>query len=82
MLIVLFGSLRGAPGALEQVEIDTANFIGNFPESCEVHALSSPEVGCCVFDYGRATLISGIARTGLKRRSLETRFDTDKAWAS
>jgi len=29
----------GAPGALEQVEIDTAHFKGNFPESCEVHAL-------------------------------------------
>ncbi|KAJ7091204.1 allantoicase [Mycena epipterygia] len=30
----------GAPGALEQVEIDTAHFKGNFPESCEIHALS------------------------------------------
>ncbi|KAJ7178372.1 galactose-binding domain-like protein [Mycena crocata] len=30
----------GAPGALEQVEIDTAHFKGNFPESCEMHALS------------------------------------------
>ncbi|KAJ6594094.1 allantoicase [Mycena capillaripes] len=29
----------GAPGALEQVEIDTAHFKGNFPESCEIHAL-------------------------------------------
>ncbi|KAJ7647130.1 galactose-binding domain-like protein [Roridomyces roridus] len=28
----------GAPGALEQVEIDTAHFKGNFPESCEIHA--------------------------------------------
>ncbi|KAK1218815.1 Allantoicase [Marasmius sp. AFHP31] len=26
-------------GYLEQVEIDTAHFKGNFPESCEVHAL-------------------------------------------
>ncbi|KAF9517085.1 hypothetical protein BS47DRAFT_1390130 [Hydnum rufescens UP504] len=33
----------GAPGALEQAEIDTANFIGNFPESCEIHALLSSE---------------------------------------
>ncbi|KAJ7497479.1 allantoicase [Mycena latifolia] len=32
----------GAPGALEQVEIDTAHFKGNFPESCEMHALSIP----------------------------------------
>jgi allantoicase len=30
----------GAPGALEQIEIDTAHFKGNFPESCEVHALA------------------------------------------
>ncbi|KAJ7287837.1 galactose-binding domain-like protein [Mycena rebaudengoi] len=30
----------GAPGLLEQVEIDTAHFKGNFPESCELHALS------------------------------------------
>ncbi|KAJ7680563.1 galactose-binding domain-like protein [Mycena polygramma] len=29
----------GAPGTLEQVEIDTAHFKGNFPESCEIHAL-------------------------------------------
>ncbi|KAF8342006.1 Allantoicase [Cantharellus anzutake] len=34
----------GASGFLEQVEIDTANFVGNFPESCEVHALNSPDV--------------------------------------
>ncbi|KAG8986046.1 Allantoicase, partial [Tulasnella sp. 427] len=28
----------GHPGALEEVEIDTAHFKGNFPESCELHA--------------------------------------------
>lgn len=32
---------RGAPGNLEQVEVDTAHFKGNFPESCELHALFS-----------------------------------------
>lgn len=32
---------RGTPGNLEQVEIDTAHFKGNFPESCELHALFS-----------------------------------------
>jgi len=31
----------GAPGNLEQVEIDTAHFKGNFPESCELYALFS-----------------------------------------
>jgi len=30
----------GAPGVLQQVEIDTAHFKGNFPESCELHALA------------------------------------------
>jgi len=30
---------RGAPGVLEHIEIDTAHFKGNFPESCEIHAL-------------------------------------------
>ncbi|KAF8894031.1 allantoicase [Infundibulicybe gibba] len=31
----------GAPGVLEHAEIDTAHFKGNFPESCELHALYS-----------------------------------------
>ncbi|CAA7261690.1 unnamed protein product [Cyclocybe aegerita] len=31
----------GAPGQLEQVEIDTHHFLGNFPESCEIHAIYS-----------------------------------------
>jgi allantoicase len=33
---------RGIPGFLEYVEIDTAHFMGNFPESCELHALANP----------------------------------------
>ncbi|EMD37856.1 hypothetical protein CERSUDRAFT_105740 [Gelatoporia subvermispora B] len=31
----------GAPGTLSTLEIDTAHFKGNFPESCEVHATQS-----------------------------------------
>ncbi|OCH95129.1 allantoicase [Obba rivulosa] len=31
----------GAAGLLSQIEIDTAHFKGNFPESCEVHAARS-----------------------------------------
>lgn len=31
----------GAPGRLQTAEMDTANFIGNFPESCELHAINS-----------------------------------------
>lgn len=36
-----FMFFRGAPGILEQIEIDTANFMGNYPESAEVHAIKS-----------------------------------------
>jgi len=31
---------RGAPGFLEQAEIDTKNFLGNFPESCEIQGIN------------------------------------------
>ena len=34
-------SYRGSTGFLEHVEIDTAHFMGNFPESCELHAIQS-----------------------------------------
>ncbi|KAI0775697.1 allantoicase [Trametes elegans] len=34
----------GDAGYLSQVEIDTAHFMGNFPESCELHALHSSEL--------------------------------------
>ncbi|KAI8993038.1 allantoicase [Trametes punicea] len=34
----------GDAGYLSQVEIDTAHFMGNFPESCEIHALNSTEL--------------------------------------
>ncbi|KAI0743487.1 Allantoicase [Daedaleopsis nitida] len=34
----------GATGLLSQVEIDTAHFKGNFPESCELHAVYSSEL--------------------------------------
>ncbi|KAG0695703.1 galactose-binding domain-like protein [Suillus ampliporus] len=33
----------GAPGHLGTVEIDTAHFKGNFPETCELHALYSED---------------------------------------
>ena len=35
---------RGHEGMLSSIEIDTAHFKGNFPESCEVHAVSSPDI--------------------------------------
>lgn len=40
----LYGCSSGALGSLEKAEIDTAHFKGNFPESCELHALFSTDV--------------------------------------
>jgi allantoicase len=34
----------GDGGYLSHVEIDTAHFKGNFPESCELHAINSPDL--------------------------------------
>jgi allantoicase len=34
----------GYGGYLSHVEIDTAHFKGNFPESCELHAIDSPDL--------------------------------------
>ena len=39
---MLLGKCRGHVGILSSIEIDTAHFKGNFPESCEVHATHSP----------------------------------------
>lgn len=35
---------RGTSGILSHTEIDTAHFMGNFPESCELHAINSNEL--------------------------------------
>ncbi|KAL4250008.1 allantoicase family protein [Abortiporus biennis] len=34
----------GAPGILSHTEVDTAHFKGNFPESCELHAIYSQDL--------------------------------------
>jgi allantoicase len=39
--LMLHESIRGAAGHLSHVVIDTANFKGNFPQSCELHAINS-----------------------------------------
>lgn len=39
----LIGPQSGTPGLLDHVEIDTAHFKGNFPESCEIHASNIPD---------------------------------------
>jgi allantoicase len=41
--VIFLSITRGAPGELESVEVDTAHFMGNFPESCELHALNAPK---------------------------------------
>ncbi|KAF9501861.1 allantoicase [Pleurotus eryngii] len=33
----------GSPGALEYVEVDTLHFKGNFPDSCELHAIHASD---------------------------------------
>jgi allantoicase len=41
---------RGAPGNLEAAEIDTANFVGNYPASAELHAVLSEKVNNALHD--------------------------------
>ena len=40
----IFDHSGGSGGYLSHVEIDTAHFKGNFPESCELHAINSPDL--------------------------------------
>jgi allantoicase len=52
------------------VEIDTANFMGNFPESCEMHAMNVAAVAAQkpqLFE-GEWTLILPRNKLGLHRR--------------
>ncbi|KAF8904462.1 allantoicase [Gymnopilus junonius] len=44
----------GAPGELTEVELDTKHFLGNFPDSCEVHATLSKND----FDQGTTPSLS------------------------
>ena len=39
----ILGNSGGSGGYLSHVEIDTAHFKGNFPESCELHAIDSSD---------------------------------------
>lgn len=39
-LFCIDGLFSGAPGELTEVELDTNHFLGNFPESCEIHAVT------------------------------------------
>ena len=48
--VPLTSTVRGAPGNLEAAEIDTANFVGNYPESAELHAILSEKVRDALID--------------------------------
>ena len=54
---------RGDTGFLSQVEIDTAHFKGNFPESCELHAVHS--VSDDLIHYPEANWVPILPRTKL-----------------
>jgi allantoicase len=56
----------GVPGAIERIEVDTAHFKGNFPESCSLEACYADEVkpdGSTLESYPWSQLVS---RTGLR----------------
>lgn len=59
---------RGAAGILSEIEIDTANFMGNFPESCEVHATNNVELLPLELDGDGWTLILPRAKLGPHRQ--------------
>ncbi|KZP34222.1 Allantoicase [Athelia psychrophila] len=60
----------GVPGLLDVAEIDTAHFMGNFPESVELHALHSPEAILSEKDLSSEewTLILPRTKTGPHRQ--------------
>ncbi|KAI0374057.1 allantoicase [Pilatotrama ljubarskyi] len=58
----------GDAGYLSLVEIDTAHFMGNFPESCELHALRSDELVPSDVPEDRWTLILPRTKLGPHRR--------------
>lgn len=54
----------GAPGYIDSVVVDTANFIGNFPQSITVHALNLDEASTVAHDDKRWKLVVGKTNTG------------------
>lgn len=59
---------RGLPGYLQLVEIDTAHFMGNFPESVELHALHNTELPAKDLPSDGWTQILPRTKTGPHRR--------------
>ncbi|OSD06855.1 allantoicase [Trametes coccinea BRFM310] len=58
----------GDAGYLSHVEIDTAHFMGNFPESCELHALHSNDLVPSDVPEDRWTLILSRTKLGPHRQ--------------
>ncbi|KAG8929828.1 Allantoicase [Tulasnella sp. 418] len=58
----------GDAGLLEQVEIDTAHFMGNFPESCILHATYCDETVPSEEDESKWTVILPRTKLGPHRR--------------
>lgn len=58
----------GDAGYLSQVEIDTAHFMGNFPESCEMHALHTSDLVPSDVPEDHWTLILPRTKLGPHRR--------------
>lgn len=54
----------GAPGFIDRIVVDTANFIGNFPQSITVHAGNFEGESAVAFDDNKWKLIVEKSKTG------------------
>jgi len=66
--VLTIANHRGAPGFLEQAEIDTKNFLGNFPESCEIQGINISGDFEAVRDDSHWTLILPRTKLGPDRQ--------------
>jgi allantoicase len=60
----------GAPGIIRRIEVDTAHFKGNFPESCSMEACSAPDAASDAFLALPQTWKELLPRTKLKANHL------------
>jgi allantoicase len=56
----------GVPGVIRQIEVDTAHFKGNFPESCSMEACYAPDAASDTFLAAPQTWKELLPRTKLK----------------
>ncbi|GAA5992512.1 hypothetical protein JCM5350_003502 [Sporobolomyces pararoseus] len=69
----------GEPGYLEWVDIDTLHFVGNFPDSACLHAISSQE-SCPRYDDPGWTQILSETKLGPHRQHFYQLDKRDQAW--